>query len=79
MAHYDDEFISMAGTTTRHVSRGDKVIVISMTDGVSARDSAKKDDINGRKASQMPQVKSWELNGVNATILMIMRWMHIRY
>ena len=34
VAHSDDESISMAGTITRHVSRGGKVIIVSMTDGV---------------------------------------------
>ena len=51
VAHSDDESISMAGTIIRHVSRGDKVIVVSMTNGVGARDSASIDDVNGRKFS----------------------------
>ncbi|MDB4626544.1 PIG-L family deacetylase [bacterium] len=51
IAHSDDESISMAGTITRHVSRGDKIIVVSMTDGVGARGSAKIDDVNSRKVS----------------------------
>jgi len=51
VAHSDDESISMAGTITRHISRGDKVIVVSMTDGVGARDSANIDDANSRKVS----------------------------
>lgn len=51
VAHSDDESISMAGTITRHVSRGDKVIVVSMTDGVGARNSANIDDTKSRKVS----------------------------
>ena len=51
VAHSDDESISMAGTITRHVSRGDKVFVVSMTDGVGARDSTNIDDANSRKVS----------------------------
>jgi LmbE family N-acetylglucosaminyl deacetylase len=51
VAHSDDESISMAGTIARHVSRGDKVVVVSMTDGVGARDSSKIDDVNSRKVS----------------------------
>jgi LmbE family N-acetylglucosaminyl deacetylase len=39
VAHSDDETISMAGTIQRHASLGDNVIAISMTDGVSSRDS----------------------------------------
>ena len=38
VAHSDDESISMAGTILKHVEKGDKVIVVSMTDGISARD-----------------------------------------
>lgn len=51
VAHSDDESISMAGTITMHVSRGDKVIVVSMTDGVGARDGSKIDDVTSRKIS----------------------------
>lgn len=51
VVHSDDESISMAGTITRHATRGDKVIVVSMTDGVGARDSANIDDANRRKIS----------------------------
>jgi len=40
VAHSDDEAISMAGTIRKHVKKGDKVYIISMTDGVSARDDA---------------------------------------
>ena len=49
VAHSDDESISMAGTITRHVSRGDTVFVVSMTDGVGARDDADPREINERK------------------------------
>lgn len=41
----------MAGTITRYVSRGDKVIVVSITDGFGARDSANIDDAKSRKVS----------------------------
>ena len=51
VAHSDDETISMAGTIIKHVSRGDKVIVVSMTDGVSARDTTNIADVNIRKLS----------------------------
>ena len=51
VAHSDDESISMAGTITRHVSRGEKVIVVSMTDGVGARDSVQINDASSRKVS----------------------------
>ena len=37
VAHSDDETISMAGTIRKHVNKGDKVYVISMTNGVGSR------------------------------------------
>lgn len=37
VAHSDDESISMAGTIRKHVNKGDKVYVVSMTNGVGAR------------------------------------------
>jgi LmbE family N-acetylglucosaminyl deacetylase len=37
VAHSDDESISMAGTIRKHTEKGDKVYVVSMTDGVGAR------------------------------------------
>lgn len=51
VAHSDDETISMAGTISKHVSKGDKVFVVSMTDGVGARDSTNIDDVHLRKIS----------------------------
>ena len=51
VAHSDDESISMAGTIVKHISKGDKVFVVSMTDGIGARDNADKDDIDHRKIS----------------------------
>ena len=49
VAHSDDESISMAGTILKHVEKGDKVIVVSMTDGIGARDDADQREINERK------------------------------
>ena len=37
IAHSDDETIGCGGTIAKHVSQGDKVFCISMTDGVGAR------------------------------------------
>ena len=51
VAHSDDESISMAGTIVKHVSKGDKVFVVSMTDGVSARDNKNIVKIRHRKKS----------------------------
>ena len=49
VAHSDDESISMAGTIVKHVSKGDKVCVVSMTDGVSSRANSNIDEIRHRK------------------------------
>ena len=52
VAHSDDESISMAGTIKKHVSKGDKVFVISMTDGVGSRkETNNSDTIKRKKAS----------------------------
>ena len=51
VAHSDDETIGMGGTICRHVSRGDRVFVVSMTDGVGGRTGTVTDDIEKRKKS----------------------------
>jgi LmbE family N-acetylglucosaminyl deacetylase len=51
VAHSDDESISMAGTIVKHINKGDKVFVVSMTDGVGARDNADIDQKKQRKIS----------------------------
>ena len=51
VAHTDDEVFGMAGTLARHVSFGDEVYAISMTDGVSSRlNSNHEFEISRRKA-----------------------------
>ena len=37
VAHADDETLGCGGTIARHVDQGDRVCVVTMTDGVSAR------------------------------------------
>ena len=49
VSHPDDESISMAGTICKHVNRGDKVYVMSMTDGVSSRNEIVNDSIKKRR------------------------------
>ena len=49
VAHSDDETISMAGTIRKHVNKGDKVYVISMTNGVGSRKDVDEDKIAERK------------------------------
>ena len=51
VAHSDDETIGMGGTIVKHNLRGDKVFAISLTDGVSSRNSFVKNDISDRKKS----------------------------
>lgn len=48
VAHTDDETIGMGGTIARHVSNGDKVYCIAMTDGVSARKESNSTKIEKR-------------------------------
>ena len=57
VAHSDDESISMAGTIFKHIKKGDKVFVISMTDGVGARDDANLNKINQRKNASVTASK----------------------
>ncbi|MDC3164315.1 PIG-L family deacetylase [Prochlorococcus sp. AH-716-F13] len=57
VAHSDDESISMAGTICKHVNKGDKVYVISMTDGVSSRNNLDKDLIEKRKEASIKASK----------------------
>ena len=53
VAHSDDESISMAGTIKKHVKKGDKVFVVSMTNGVGARDNSNLDEIKKRKKASL--------------------------
>jgi len=53
VAHSDDETIAMAGTIKKHVRNGDRVNVISMTNGVSARQNGSKSDIAIRKKASI--------------------------
>ena len=51
VAHSDDESIGMGGTIRKHVDDGDFVNIISMTNGVGAREKASKEDVSRRKNS----------------------------
>ena len=53
VAHSDDESISMAGTISKHVKNGDKVFVVSMTDGVGSRDESDLKEISDRKKASL--------------------------
>ncbi len=47
-AHTDDETLGLGGTIAKHVSNGDKVFALSMTDGVSSRSKVTNKEINSR-------------------------------
>lgn len=53
VAHSDDEVLGCGGTIARHISNGDNVIVLFMTDGVSARpeQDSEESDIRSNAAS----------------------------
>ena len=52
VAHPDDETIGCGGTMAKHLNNGDKVFCISMTDGVSSRNTYKKNDLKKRHLSK---------------------------
>ena len=58
VAHSDDETISMAGTIKKHVSKGDKVYAVSMTNGVGARSGVSNNAVLARKKLRFWLVKS---------------------
>ena len=49
IAHPDDEVLGLGGTMAKHVSAGDRVCCISLTDGVGSRQLAGKFDEQSRK------------------------------
>lgn len=66
VAHRDDETIGLGGTIARHVSNGDLVYCISMTDGVGARKSKnRKIEIETRKKSSLKAGKILGLSWID--------------
>ena len=53
-AHPDDEVLGCGGTIARHVSEGESVVVVFMTNGVSARGAKKGSlaDLERQKSSR---------------------------
>jgi len=49
VAHPDDEVLGCAGTIARHVSDGDKVYVVFMSDGVTSRTGVESNEVEVRK------------------------------
>ncbi|WP_417829385.1 PIG-L deacetylase family protein [Thalassospira sp.] len=60
VAHSDDETLGMGGTIKRHVRNGDRVNIISMTDGVGAR---KEKDAKKRKERSISALAASEILG----------------
>lgn len=52
-AHTDDEAMGCGGTIARHVSEGDKVHLLFMTDGVSSRDNQSNEASERLSAAQL--------------------------
>ena len=50
IAHPDDEVLGCGGTIAKHISKGDEVFCICMTDGVGARILKKSKDVSERKS-----------------------------
>ena len=50
-AHPDDEVLGCGGTIARHISRGDKVHSVFMSDGVNARPHSFGNKFTKRKRS----------------------------
>lgn len=58
IAHPDDEVLGCGGTIAKHVSKGDEVFCICMTDGVGARILKKKSkDVSERKKAALAASK----------------------
>jgi len=62
VAHPDDESIGCGGTIIKHVKSGDKVYLISFTDGVTSRKESKKIDQVKRKNSSIKAAKALGAN-----------------
>ena len=64
IAHPDDEVLGCGGTIAKHISKGDEVFCICMTDGVGARILKKNPRtlVKEKKLRWLHQ-KNWDLYG----------------
>lgn len=64
VAHRDDEVLGLGGTIAKHVNKGDVIYVVSMTDGVGAREVDVGLEIELRKKASVSAGKILGLNWV---------------
>ena len=66
VAHADDETLGVGGTISKHVSNGDIVYGISMTNDVSARGNKNKKEIKKRMQASINAGKILGLNWIES-------------
>ena len=68
-AHPDDEILGCGGTMSKHVSKGDDVSVIFLTNGVSSRKQSKATTHSDKSSVQAM------CNGVNPLSFLLFIWL----
>jgi LmbE family N-acetylglucosaminyl deacetylase len=67
-AHPDDEVLGCGGIIAKHVKLGDKVNVLFLTDGVSARDGTDENNANERAERKESACMALEILGVSDVV-----------